>query len=212
MRLLFLISITLAACSEGGSGKKDMGSTTGGGFICPNHPENCQGTCCGDKCLNTMVDRNNCGACNAACGGGTICMGGHCGCLPTGAPCATGQTCCPMGGCADLQTSVRDCGSCGHGCETGETCVAGQCVCGTAACTGTDVCCNGTCKATCMVTMPPDMSMPNTKPFCDCSGLAITCIITGQCIGNNCCLEDTFVNPPPAGTCEDPTPCEPSTT
>jgi hypothetical protein len=234
MRLLFLllISITLlgsvlaigsvVGCSSGSTTSKDMSG--GGGSICPDHPGNCQGTCCGDKCLNTSVDRNNCGACNAACTGGTVCMGGHCGCLPQGAPCAMGQTCCPMGGCADLMNDLRNCGMCGNVCQNGTTCSGGKCVCGTAACTGGDVCCNGTCMATCNISMP-DMATSmggdgGALKNCDCTGLNPMpipgvhdqCPLTGQCVKNNCCLEDTFVNPPPAGTCTDPTPCTTSST
>jgi hypothetical protein len=217
MRFCFSLLIAIAACSSGNGGtpKKDGGGTNGG-LICPDHPQNCEGTCCGEKCLNTSIDVNNCGGCNTACTGGLVCMGGKCGCLPSGAPCAASQTCCAMGGCADLMNDLRNCGSCGHVCTgQGETCVNGMCSCGGQTCNAGDVCCNGTCKSTCTVT-PPDMAMSMTMgPFCDCSGLNPSCIVSKQCVGNNCCLEDQIACATigcPAGTCIDMTPCTPSTT
>jgi hypothetical protein len=224
MRLLFAILITVAGCNDSPSGtKKDMGGTSGG--ICPDHPTNCQGTCCGSSCLNTQIDKNNCGGCNAACTGGTVCMGGHCGCLPSGAPCSNDQTCCPNAGCANLMTDIRNCGTCGHSCGDGATCVAGQCKCGNTACTGTDVCCMGACMASCMSLMPDmatssgDGGLPGG--LCDCRGLMDPlgsndqCPLTSQCVGNNCCLEDQAacaLGACPAGTCIDNTPCTPAVT
>src|SRR5579859_8045433 len=153
MRLLFAFLIGVTSCNRSNNNvPKDMNG--GGGGICPNHPENCQGTCCGEKCLNTSIDVNNCGGCNAACSGGTVCMGGKCGCLPSGAPCAMSQTCCPNAGCANLMNDLRNCGKCGNVCMNGATCVNGACSCGGMTCGGTDVCCNGTCQATCNLPMP----------------------------------------------------------
>jgi hypothetical protein len=200
MRLLFAFLIAVTSCNNSNANvPKDMNG--GGGLICPNHPENCQGTCCGEKCLNTSVDVNNCGGCNAACSGGTICMGGKCGCLPSGAPCAMAQTCCPNAGCANLMNDLRNCGKCGNVCMNGETCVNGACACGGMTCTGTNVCCNGTCQATCNVPVP-DMASSSSGdggsglPLCDCTGLikilGNQCPLTSQCVGHNCCLEDTL--------------------
>jgi hypothetical protein len=221
MRLLFLTLVFSFSCNDsGGGGQPDMAKGSGG-FICPAHPENCQGMCCGSTCLNTSIDINNCGGCNAKCSGGTVCMGGHCGCLPSGAPCSMTQTCCPNAGCADLMTDLRNCGTCGHSCGDGSTCVGGVCKCGNTTCTGTQVCCSGACADTCSISMP-DMAMSGGMPLCDCSmldpdplgqGMTNQCPLTNQCVGNGCCLEDQ-ASPfgPPAGTCVDMTPCQTSTT
>ncbi len=211
-----------SSSGNGNGGKKDMGTTGGGGGICPAHPENCSGTCCGSGCVDTSIDIKNCGGCNAACTAGTVCMGGHCGCLPSGAPCSGTQTCCPNAGCADLTSDIRNCGACGHACGDGSSCVAGICRCGTVTCTGTQICCSGNCadSTACTVSMP-DMAMPGGLPLCNCmmlvdpTGSNNQCPVTSQCVGNNCCAEDqalcaTFGCPP--GTCVDPTPCQTSVT
>ena len=224
MRSLLLSLVCLvSACSSSGSvggGKKDMAG--GGGVLCPAHPENCSGTCCGATCTDTTIDKNNCGGCNAQCTAGTVCMGGHCGCLPSGAPCSGAQTCCPNAGCADLTTDIRNCGACGHSCGTGSTCVGGICRCGNNTCTGTMVCCNGGCADTCSSPGPmPDMSMPGALPACNCTGLnpdplgtgmTDQCPLSDQCVGNNCCAEDKNGLFTPPGTCTDPTPCQTSLT
>ena len=146
---LAMASVFAVACSDDKpSGKLDMAS----GGICPNNPQFCAGTCCGTTCVQTDVDKNNCGGCNIACGAGAVCAKSKCACLPAG----TGDT----------QTDVHNCGSCGHDCGAGATCTAGKCVCGGASARATDVCCNGMCSVTCVL---PDMS--SGLPPCDCSGL-----------------------------------------
>jgi hypothetical protein len=221
MRLLFLtLVIGFSACNDSGGGSQPDMAKGGGGFICPSHPENCQGMCCGSTCINTSIDVKNCGGCNAACTGGTVCMGGHCGCLPSGAPCSMTQTCCPNAGCADLMTDLRNCGACGHSCGDGSTCVGGVCKCGNTTCTGSQVCCSGSCADTCAISMP-DMAMSGGMPLCDCkmlvdpTGSSNQCPLTSQCVGNNCCLEDQLAcsaGACPAGTCIDKTPCQTSVT
>jgi hypothetical protein len=216
---LFVVACVVGCNDDNNNNTLKLDMAGGGGSICPAHPENCQGTCCGSKCVATSLDINNCGACNAACTGGTVCMGGKCGCLPSGAPCAMSQTCCPNAGCADLNTDIRNCGMCGRSCGNGSTCQAGVCKCGTATCAATEMCCNGVCSDSCMISMP-DMAMSGGMPLCDCSGLMewdnqqsggnlyTYCPLTNQCTGNNCCAENEFF--PTSGTCTDPTPCQTS--
>ena len=88
-------------------------------------------TLCGGVCVDTDIDNGNCGACAAACPGGTVCNGeGSCQ-----GECITGFTTCPGEGgasyCADLGNDIFNCGGCGQPCAAGDhaypTCAAGQC-------------------------------------------------------------------------------------
>ena len=74
---------------------------------------------CGDTCVATATDRNNCGACGAACSGGNVCVGGAC-------VCPTGQTVC-NGLCTTIATDPRNCGACGQSCGSQEICDQGVC-------------------------------------------------------------------------------------
>ncbi len=174
---LAMASVFAVACSDDKpTAKVDMAS----GGICPNNPQFCAGTCCGTTCVQTDVDKNNCGGCNIACGAGAVCAKSKCACLPAG----TGDT----------QTDVHNCGSCGHDCGAGATCTAGKCICGGATCAGTEVCCNGMCSASCVL---PDMS--SGLPPCDCSGLVdifgAKCPLSNACVAQDCCFENTQGNP-----------------
>jgi hypothetical protein len=124
---LGLILLCLVGCgvntpihtSDGGGGNVQT--------ICPAHPEQCGGTCCGTECLDTSNDPRHCGDCTTTCGTGMICLGGHCGCPPNGIACGMGQTCCGMSGCASLDSDIRNCGGCGHACDPGQLCMSGMC-------------------------------------------------------------------------------------
>jgi hypothetical protein len=182
-----LLAAGCAATSNPGSGSKDM---AGGLAICPNHPEQCGGTCCGTRCADTMIDPINCGDCGIICTEGQLCSGGHCGCFPSGTKCGTGQTCCGAAGCKSLDSDVNNCGDCGKSCGSGATCSGGMCMCGTTVCGVNQVCCNGVCKATCAIDMgvaPPDMS--GTSGACQCSSHCTTDPI-GWCVGPECCYFD----------------------
>src|SRR5262249_24778462 len=95
------------------------------------------------------------------------------------------------------------------------TCESGVCKCGGATCTGSQVCCSGTCQATC-TSSNPDMAMMSNLPLCDCRGLhdpfgsANQCPVSSTCVGNDCCAEDVGGLIP--GTCTDTTPCQTSLT
>src|SRR4051812_6107950 len=116
---LFLLLIGCGTSSTGPA-KKDMGSTAS---ICPAHPDQCGGRCCGSLCVDTMNDANNCGGCNAKCDDGLLCSAGVCKCVAatgggvmTGTDCGLGQSCCGATGCKSLATDAFNCGSCGHSC------------------------------------------------------------------------------------------------
>jgi hypothetical protein len=106
-----VLALALAGC--GASGRN--GSNPGQG-ICPAHPSQCSGKCCGDKCIDVARDPFNCGDCGVACPTGTVCLGGACGCPPFGDKCSLGQSCCGALGCVSLQSDIRNCGGCGVRC------------------------------------------------------------------------------------------------
>ncbi|BBN11377.1 hypothetical protein MPTK1_5g11390 [Marchantia polymorpha subsp. ruderalis] len=61
-------------------------------------------TCCSNRCVNTRIDTNHCGACSR--------------------PCRFNQGCCNAR-CVNLQTDPQNCGACGADCD--EACEFGLC-------------------------------------------------------------------------------------
>jgi len=212
MRFCLALFFLICGCSDAQTTSgKDM---AGGTSICPNHPSNCAGACCGSVCTFTQVDINNCGTCGNACPMGSVCSSGSCGCPPTGAACASGSTCCGSDGCADLQTDPKHCGSCTNKCGEGFMCLRGSCVCGNAGvgCPVGNACCNGTCMSTCPVA-PPDMATADAGPAlpdCDCTGLTVGCVLSMLCVAKDCCFEDTQGIPILKMCTATPTLCKPS--
>lgn len=80
----------------------------------------CTMTKCGNACVDTMKDDQNCGMCGNAC----TAMTSHC---TNGICCATAETNC-NGKCVDLQADTQNCGMCGKTCS-GNTpaCINGMC-------------------------------------------------------------------------------------
>jgi hypothetical protein len=87
--------------------------------------------CCGDACVNTQTDAQNCGACGRACvtppNTEVACANGACG-----APVCVGRTAdCNRNlrdGCeANLATDTNNCGACGTACGAGLACQDGRC-------------------------------------------------------------------------------------
>jgi hypothetical protein len=105
--------------------------------------------CCGELCVNTFDDDNNCGECYNRCSPGKICFGGvcecqngltrcgefcldtsrdtgNCGgcdqrCLPLGTPCCDGV-------CTENRFNNNHCGRCNNACPPGWECCHAQCI------------------------------------------------------------------------------------
>ena len=89
----------------------------GGLCTCPNPLSQCT-----NGCVDTSTAVSDCGDCNQACTEpGEVCTDGICGC-------PAGETACPIGGCADLDSDNFNCGLCGRVCNNEDVCVDGACV------------------------------------------------------------------------------------
>lgn len=82
--------------------------------------------CCGDTCVDTNADPNNCGSCGHVCGHGQPCENGNCTGCQQNSDCSTGEICCTSM-CANIETDVNNCGSCGNQCQSGQMCQSGSC-------------------------------------------------------------------------------------
>lgn len=110
-----------AGGGAGGGGGGTGASGGGGGVTCGQYE-----TACNGRCLATVNDPANCGACGRACQGSEVCTSGQC--LPPSA-CPVGLTAC-NGRCVDLSSSNESCGACtaGAACGAGQGCSGGTCV------------------------------------------------------------------------------------
>jgi hypothetical protein len=126
-------------------------------------------------CVNTEIDRDNCGGCGHSCATDEFCAGAVC--VPT---CTMGQSACPpryATYCADLDHDANNCGLCGGQCPLVQHCSGGVCLCPAAtphacgsgaaifctntntdnancgacghACSANALCANGVCSNTC---------------------------------------------------------------
>jgi len=108
---------------------------------------------CGDMCVDTNTDTNNCGTCGNACTSGQTCQSGSC-------QCTSGQQLC-NGQCVDptsFQSDPNNCGTCGNACTSGQTCQSGSCQC------------------------PTDQELFNNQCVPKCTGDLKRDINTGQCV------------------------------
>jgi len=208
--LVATLCLLVAGCAGNSAPSVKLDAGGGGGSsICPSHPTQCGGTCCGDQCIDTTIDPRNCGACGMACAAGQLCQASHCGCFPTGVACGTGQSCCASAGCKSLDTDANNCGACGVSCGTGGTCTGGKCTCGGATCGAGQSCCNGSCSSmSCLNDMGAPIDMTSTSTgLCQCSDHCVNdpFAVLGitWCLDTNCCYTDAL-----AGTCGTAATCQ----
>jgi hypothetical protein len=196
MRLIALAAVAVVACHDAGTAQR----YDGGSVLCPAHPENCMGKCCGATCTDTDNDTNNCGDCNNVCPKGNVCVVGRCGCPPTGIACGMAQSCCGTAGCKSLDSDRFNCGACGRECADG-TCSGGQCHCGGAVCPSTQRCCAGACSDAPCAAAAPDLATP-MLPLCTCNNAPFgPCPVSHSCVGMDCCANDASLGVCSAGGC-----------
>lgn len=92
------------------------GDAGGDATSCPS-PE----ILCGTTCVDTSRDPLNCGGCNAACDGGTVCNAGTCA-----ASCPSPEIAC-SGSCVDTSRDSQNCGTCGKACGAHMQCANSAC-------------------------------------------------------------------------------------
>jgi hypothetical protein len=138
--LLLGLGITVVGCATGGPPADgvtvDGGGTDGSSKDSGGSGADDTGGCgvgliaCGDKCVDSAFDRDNCGTCGNACAATEVCKAGKCS-----SDCGMLTSCPGDGGvtCVNTKTDSANCGTCGKACSTGQLCSAGSCLtdCGT---------------------------------------------------------------------------------
>jgi len=186
--------------------------TNDGGVMHPNSYYGCVNSECGhlkcnqdwgdcdhdieNGCEQTLLDRNNCGACGNVCPAGQECYRNQYGqpqCM-----CGKGLTFCPMycyngvcqGDCYDLATDPDNCGSCKFSCDDNSKWYPSPYSKG--------VCSFGTCKrkcndgrADCNGNLDDDCETDTNSDPQNCGGCGIVCdAVAGQaCVGGRCVVD-----------------------
>ena len=78
-------------------------------------------TKCGQSCVTTATDAQNCGTCGTTCATGQVCTASQC-------QCSGGLTSC-SNQCVNTATSNTNCRACGTTCAAGQVCTGGKCEC-----------------------------------------------------------------------------------
>jgi len=150
------------------------------------------GTCCGDRCVDTEQDEMNCGGCGRECGDGATCVEGVCRCLQSsgyeeGVDCRSWGACCREGWigeprCVDIIDGVSSgggdvthCGGCGTVCyyideppyDSAQECVDAMCYVETDA---------GYCTRDTDCPDPPAWLFDTSTPTVECR--ATRCVVT----------------------------------
>jgi hypothetical protein len=79
----------------------------------------CLKTTCGQSCVDSTSDGNNCGQCGNACGDYELCAQGSCVCALHFKKCGDH--------CVDVSKDHENCGDCGHVCPMGIVCEKAEC-------------------------------------------------------------------------------------
>ncbi len=150
----------------------------------PDVPRTCADfqTLCSGRCVDTLNDNFNCGACGAVCGD-SACSNGACRMTP----CVPPTSLCGVR-CIDLRADPDNCGGCGNRCAPGTVCEASVCV---EVCSGVRVRCGVSC-----VDLNSDAS--------NCGACGRACGLGGVCLSGRC---QSLCAPPAMscfGACVDP--------
>jgi hypothetical protein len=115
-----LVSLALTAC---GKGEPEVAVVSISGGVCNGGGCRCaeELVTCGEYCIDTASDAQNCGACGSACLPSQICGDGACVCPSEQLLC--GESC------VDSASDVKNCGGCGNACRASEVCAEGACAC-----------------------------------------------------------------------------------
>lgn len=151
----FGIALTAVALVATACGSKKKKKSSG----CPAGTE-----MCGDVCVDTDHDPDNCGACDETCGNNEVCDSGSCE-----SSCSGGTEECD-GSCVDTDVDPDNCGGCGDACDDGEVCDSGSC---STSCSGGTEDCDGSCVDT---DVDPD----------NCGGCGDACDDGEVCIDGSC--------------------------
>ncbi|QSQ25662.1 hypothetical protein JY651_12330 [Pyxidicoccus parkwayensis] len=156
---------------------------------------------CGDRCIDTRTDAQNCGACGTVCGPSEVCEAGRCEC--SGALERCGNLC------IDTQENDRNCGGCGTVCGPGQFCRDGRCQCPSNQescgnrcvdtrkdlqncgacnhqCVTGQVCSNGRCACTGAQALCGDRCVDAKTDEQNCGSCGTRCGPTQQCAGGRC--------------------------
>jgi hypothetical protein len=148
---------------------------------------------CGNVCVDTKTDGNNCGKCGTVCAMGATCVQGSC-------QCASGQMKCGAT-CVDPKTDDMNCGKCGQACGADAGAIMGG---------GMWKCTNGSCAIVCPMgkTECNGACVDVKTDFDNCGMCSNACMMGEQCLQGLCCkMGETVCNMQCADLQNDPNNC-----
>jgi hypothetical protein len=155
--------------------------------------------CCSGVCTDVSSDPENCGECQGVCDPGLVCAEGSCTCAEGAANCD--------GSCVDLSSDANNCGECGYTCPSGQDCVDAKCNCPEDNIPCGDSCCGSGLECTeegCMEPCDPGYLRcngacidPSSDPA-NCGGCDFPCSLP-DCCGGQC--TDVASDPNNCGYC-----------
>jgi hypothetical protein len=137
---ILFAALLISACSSTPMTMPDASTT---GLVCEGMTLKC-----GDRCVDPLVDRNNCGSCNDICPAKQTCVAGKCSDFCPYTVCS--------GACVSTDDDPKNCGACGKVCPAANgvaTCAKGVCQ---LACTTTFADCDGDPSNGCEVDLSAD--------------------------------------------------------